>query len=114
MAQSGDFIVLAPTADAPEGEVVRVEVQGHALAVYNVDGVFYASDDLCNHGNASLSEGYLDGDTIECPLHGGCFKVTDGSPCAPPVIKPMVTYSVAEREGNIVLTQPEQLSLTNG
>lgn len=109
MVEAAEFIVLAQTQDIPEGEVVRVEVGGHALAVYNVAGVFHASDDSCNHGNASLSEGYLDGDTIECPLHGGCFKVTDGSPCVPPVTQSMRIYDVAERDGKVVLTDPRQL-----
>lgn len=106
-----DRVVLVAADDVPPGQVIQVVVNGHALALYNVDGVFYASDDRCNHGNANLSDGYLDGDVIECPLHGGCFKVVDGSPCSPPVTQPMKTYSVAVEDGQVVLINPEQLGI---
>lgn len=106
---SEDKIILARVADIPENDVIGVNVQGVAIAVYSVDGEYYASDDLCNHGNARLSDGFLDGDVIECPLHGGCFNVANGKPCAPPVTNPMKTYRVAVDGDHLVLVDPEQL-----
>lgn len=105
----GTAVVLARTDDIAEGEVLQVVVNGQPIAVYNVDGEFYASDDVCNHGQASLSEGYLEGDEIECPLHGGRFNVKTGAPCAPPVTRPMKTYRVELRDGQVLLADPAEL-----
>lgn len=102
-------LTLASVANIPVDDVIAIRIEGHDLAVYNVDGTFYVSDDRCNHGNAKLSEGFLDGDVIECPLHGGCFKVTNGEPCASPVTQPMKMYSVKVEGGEIILTDPSEL-----
>ncbi len=106
-------LVLASVKDVPLDDVIAVHVAGHDLALYNVDGKFYASKNVCNHGNARLSDGFLDGDVIECPLHGGCFNVVSGEPCAPPVTHPMVTYSVDVVDGLVVLSAPEELEREN-
>jgi naphthalene 1,2-dioxygenase system ferredoxin subunit len=106
-------LVLASAADIPNDDVISVHIAGHDLAVYNVNGTFYASEDLCNHGNARLSDGFLEDGIIECPLHGGCFNVVSGEPCAAPVTRSMVTYSVAVEDGLVVLTHPEELGMTN-
>lgn len=79
-------IFLCKTSDLAPGAVRKVEREGApALAVYNIEGAFYATDDCCTHGLASLSEGALDGDNIECNLHFGGFHVPTGkavfSPC---------------------------------
>ena len=106
-------LVLASVSDVPVDDVIAVHVSGHDIALYNVDGKFYASKDLCNHGNAMLSEGFLDGEVIECPLHGGCFNVVTGNPCGAPVTHPMITYSVDVVDGLVVLTAPEELEIGN-
>lgn len=106
-------LILASVADVPLDDVIAVHVAGHDLAVYNVDGTFYASKDRCNHGNARLSDGFLDGGVIECPLHGGCFNVVSGAPCAAPVTRPMVTYSVEVEDGLVMLAHPEELEVTD-
>lgn len=105
----GAPVVLARADAIAEGEVLQVVVNGRAIAVYNVGGAFYASDDVCNHGQASLAEGWLEGEEIECPLHGGRFNVKTGMPCAPPVSRPMKTYRVALRDGQVVLADPAEL-----
>src|SRR5262245_65458545 len=68
-----------------EGTARGVEVGGRRLALYNIGGTFYATDDRCTHARASLSEGFIEGDVIECPLHGGRFHIPTGEPLAPPV-----------------------------
>lgn len=108
-AADAPAVVLARADAIGEGEVVQVVVNGKAIAVYHVDGEYYASDDVCNHGQASLAEGYLDGDEIECPLHGGRFNVKTGAPCAPPATRPMKTYRVEVRAGEVVLVDPAEL-----
>ena len=66
--ETGDLVTirLCATRDIPAGEVIRVDLDdGRALAVYNLDGEFFATDDLCTHGDASLAEGEVDGGKIE-------------------------------------------------
>ena len=102
-------LVIASVSDVPENDVIAVTVQDHMLAVYNVDGKIYASDDRCSHGNAQLSDGYVEDGLIECPLHSGTFKICDGSPCDPPAVVPMKVYQVAVQGNDIVLLDPSEL-----
>ena len=69
------------------------------LAVYNVEGQFFVTSNICTHNIAMLTDGYLEGDTIECPLHGGCFNVRSGEPTSFPCEKPLATYpSIVEQD----------------
>jgi len=68
-----------------EGTVRGVEIGDRQLALYNVGGTFYATDDICTHVKAYLSKGVVDGDTIECPLHKGRFHIPTGRPLTAPV-----------------------------
>jgi nitrite reductase/ring-hydroxylating ferredoxin subunit len=78
--------VKATEASAlPPGQMVGLEVGGKAVCVYNVDGQFYATSNICTHAFTLLSEGYLDGQMIECPLHAGTFDVTTGAGQGPPI-----------------------------
>lgn len=93
---------LMPAADIPEGEVRRFAAPGRrAVAVYNVAGEFFATDDTCTHGMASLSEGLLDGHVIECPWHGGAFDVRTGAAIAEPCTDPVRSYAVSIEDGFI-------------
>ena len=64
------------------------------IAIYNLDGQFYATDDICTHAYASLADGYVEGELIECPLHGGCFDIKTGKAMTPPVTEDLKTYEV--------------------
>jgi len=64
------------------------------IAVYNCDGDFYATDDVCTHRRARLSDGFLEGRTVQCPLHFGKFDVATGEPQNPPCTQPLTTYPV--------------------
>ena len=83
------------------GSVRRVEVQGRALAVYNVGGTFHATDDTCTHGFASLAEGTLDGHIVTCPWHGGAFDVRTGQPVAAPCTDPLRVHACEVRDGMV-------------
>lgn len=80
--------------DVPEGGTMRVEKEGLTLAVFNVGGKFFVTDDHCTHGPGSLSGGWLDGYEIECDFHGGHFDVRTGEVKAPPPWVPVRTYRV--------------------
>ncbi len=96
------LIRLCETAAVPAGSVRRVVVDGlPPLAVYNLDNQFFVSDDTCTHGQASLSEGVVDGEMIECPLHAGCFSIRTGEPLAFPAVIPIRTYPARVIGGDI-------------
>lgn len=85
-------VQLCRTADVAVGEVIKVEAAGLTVAVYNVDGTFYVTDDACTHGPGSMSEGFLEGEVIECNFHQGCFNVRTGEVVTPPCVVPLKTY----------------------
>ena len=86
-------IELCRVGDVAPGEALRVETAvGLTLAVFNLDGTFYVTDDACTHGPGSLSEGCIDGDMIECNFHQGVFNIRTGDVIQPPPIVPVKTY----------------------
>jgi ethylbenzene dioxygenase ferredoxin component len=85
--------VCAQSDIAPES-VKAFDVGDRRLAVFNIDGKFYVTDDECTHASASLAEGMLEGDVIECCLHFGAFHVPTGAVKAPPASLALRTYKV--------------------
>jgi nitrite reductase/ring-hydroxylating ferredoxin subunit len=96
-------IKLCDTDEVPPGEARKVETNDLTLAVFNVDGSFYVTDDACTHGPGSLSEGYLDGDVIECNFHQGCFNVRTGAVVSPPCVVPIRTYPSIVEDGIVYI-----------
>jgi nitrite reductase/ring-hydroxylating ferredoxin subunit/hemoglobin-like flavoprotein len=76
------------------GEVKLAFLNGRKIAVYNIEGAFYATQEECTHASGPLSEGDLDGKVITCPWHDSCFDVTDGSVVCGPAEQPLKTFSV--------------------
>ena len=94
--------ILLCRADAvAPGHALKVEHGDLALAVYNVDGEFYVTDDACTHGPGSLAEGELYGDVIECNFHGGQFNVRTGEVVGPPCMVPVRTYKAVVEDGQV-------------
>ena len=106
MDMSGSHIALCRTDEVAPGAALKVETAGLELAVYNVDGTFYVTDDLCTHGPGSLSEGFLDGEVIECNFHQGCFNVRTGEVVTPPCVVPIKTYAVTVQDDTIYIEAP--------
>ena len=94
-------VELCKVDDVAAGEVRRIEAGGLTLAVYNLDGAFYATDDACTHGPGSLSEGFVDGDTIECNFHQGVFNIRTGECVRPPCMIPVKTYRTVVEYGRV-------------
>lgn len=88
------FVTVAKVTDLAPGEMTYVEVADDPVCLINLDGEFYALSDICTHEEASLSDGEIVGDEVECPLHGGAFNIRTGSPVAFPVVTPVATYRV--------------------
>jgi 3-phenylpropionate/trans-cinnamate dioxygenase ferredoxin subunit len=104
----GEFVKVAQVADIPPGRGRLVEVGGRLIALFNCAGTFYALDDTCTHAAASLSEGYLEGTAVECPLHGARFDLRTGAALWSPAFVPVATYAVRV-DGPDVLVDPTPL-----
>jgi 3-phenylpropionate/trans-cinnamate dioxygenase ferredoxin subunit len=89
-----DFQTVARATEIEPGEMRQVRVGRKRIAIINVEGEFFAIDDTCTHEEASLSEGDLFGDIVECPLHGAAFNVRTGEVEAFPAVVPVETYQV--------------------
>lgn len=77
-----------------DGEVIGVVVAGREIALYEMDGRLYATDDICTHAYAKLSDGWMEKGEIECPLHAGRFDLKTGKATAPPCVDDVKTYPV--------------------
>src|SRR5690606_24442227 len=90
------FVRVASLAEVPEEEIVQVTVGDRQIALYHLPGgEIRATDDLCTHGQAFLSEGWMTEDgQVECPLHGGCFDIRTGEPTMAPCEIAIRTYDV--------------------
>ncbi len=96
-------IELCSTADVAVGTALKVETEGLAVAVLNLDGQFYVIDDQCTHGPGSLSEGYIDGDIVECDFHNGAFNIRTGEVAAPPCMIPVRTFPTTVEDGKVCI-----------
>lgn len=104
--------LVAQTDAIALGEVKRFEVAGIPVAVYNIDGQFYATHDICTHATASLSEGDVEGDRIVCPVHFGEFHIPTGQAVELPCERPLQTFLVyVEGENVYVDVERESLAL---
>ena len=88
------WVKAASRGDLPEGDIKGVVIAGREIAIYNLGGEIHATDDICTHAYARLSDGWLDRDEIECPLHAGRFDVKTGKAVAPPCTEDLKTYPV--------------------
>src|SRR3982074_3757208 len=85
---------VAKTSEIPPGHVAVFQVGGREVAVCNVDGQFYAIDDLCTHDGGSLDQGELEDAEIECPRPGARFDVRTGAAVQLPAFQPVETHDV--------------------
>jgi 3-phenylpropionate/trans-cinnamate dioxygenase ferredoxin subunit len=86
-------------SELTDGGVKRIE--DPPIAVFNVRGTLYAISDTCTHAEASLSEGQVDGTTVECPLHGACFDLRTGEALTPPAVEAVPTFPVVVQEDEV-------------
>ncbi|GIJ47432.1 (2Fe-2S)-binding protein [Virgisporangium aliadipatigenens] len=102
---SGEAVRVCAAADVAKGSVIAVEVQDTPLAVVHADDdSYYAVYDECSHASIALSEGEVDGCTLECWLHGSRFDLRTGQPSGPPAYEAVPVYPVEVRDGDIYVT----------
>ena len=96
-------MIHACTLDClPPGGVIRLTA-AVPIAIFNVDGELFAIDDTCTHQDASLADGWVEGYTVECPLHASCFDLRTGNPTGLPARIPVNTYPVVVENGVILV-----------
>jgi nitrite reductase/ring-hydroxylating ferredoxin subunit len=103
VTQSTKRLELCSTADVAPGSALKVEIDDLALAVFNVGGEFYVTDDACTHGPGSLSEGFIEDDVVECNFHNGQFNIRSGEVVSPPCMVPVKTYAVTLVDDKVII-----------
>jgi 3-phenylpropionate/trans-cinnamate dioxygenase ferredoxin subunit len=99
------FERVGVVGDVAKGTVLAVELDGVEIAVVHADdGHFYAVRDQCSHAAVALSEGEVDGCTLECWLHGSRFDLRTGEPTGLPATESVATFPVEIRDGAIYLS----------
>lgn len=98
-----EFHAVAKVGDVEADEPLAVQVGRTEIALYNLDGEIFATSDICSHAYASLSDGFMEGDTIECPLHAACFDIRTGKVKSPPAVADIETYPVKIEGDNILV-----------
>ena len=98
-----ELVTVAKTSEIGPGEAKCVQVKGQAIALFNIDGTFYAIDDTCTHQGGPLSEGEIEGTTVTCPWHGAQFDVTSGQVLSPPAPSGVKSYKVTIQGNEIKL-----------
>jgi ethylbenzene dioxygenase ferredoxin subunit len=93
MSEADEMLTLCATDDVNSYAPLCVEHDGMEYVVYTKDGAFYVTADLCTHGPGRMSEGYQEGDEIECPFHQGRFSFITGEPTVPPCTEALRTWT---------------------
>ena len=96
-------IRVASLDELPQGRGHRVDVAGHRVALFRIDDAVYAIGDRCSHAEASLAEGEVFDDVVECPRHGSEFDLRTGEPGALPATRPVAVYPIEVDDGDVYL-----------
>ncbi|HEY7489500.1 MAG TPA: non-heme iron oxygenase ferredoxin subunit [Candidatus Tectomicrobia bacterium] len=100
-------VQVAKTTDIPPGRARSIEVAGHKIAVFHVNGTYYAIENRCPHYGKSLSAGWVHGTTVTCPWHGAIFDLTSGDVLSGPARRGVQSYQVRVEDQSIYVDLPE-------
>lgn len=101
--RTAEFVRVATADEIPPGKGKAVTVDGRRIALFNVNGTFYAIDDTCTHEEASLAEGAVYGEIVACPKHGSRFHLSTGRVLSLPAVVPVNTYQVKVSDEQVLL-----------
>ena len=96
-------VPVCAAADVPENSVISREFGDELVAIYNIGGVFYATEARCTHATANLADGILEGDVIECSLHFGAFHVPSGKAVQSPCFIDLKTFRTEVKDGQVLV-----------
>ncbi len=102
----GEFVKVAEVKDITAGTGILVELEGDRIALFNMNGTFYAIGDTCTHAGGPLSDGDLDGEIVTCPWHGAQFDVKTGGVVGPPAPEPVTSYRVKVEGSDVFIERP--------
>jgi 3-phenylpropionate/trans-cinnamate dioxygenase ferredoxin component len=108
MAAALAYYEIGKVDELPAGERWFLEVGGVPVVVFNINGDFYAIDDICSHDSGPVGEGELDGHQIICPRHGARFDVRNGKSLTPPAVENIKNYSIRITDGQLEIGLPEE------
>lgn len=100
------FLTVAPVSEIPPGERLVIGIGRKWIAIFNIDGQYYAIEDRCTHDDGPLAEGELEGCEVICPRHGARFDVTNGKVTAPPALIDVPTYEVRVEGDEVQIAVP--------
>ena len=100
---SENWTKVAQVSDVPEDETLLVNLGPEPICLYNIGGKIFATHDTCTHGQASLADGFIEGEEIECPLHQGRFNIATGKAVAVPCTEDIRSYKVRIENGAVLL-----------
>ena len=106
MSGSGNWVRVAGVADLADGEALAVEIGDLNLALYHVGEEWFCTDNICTHAFALLTEGWLDGHVIECPLHAGQFDIRNGKGLCAPIEADLATFPVRIENADVLVELP--------
>ncbi|MEK7322892.1 MAG: non-heme iron oxygenase ferredoxin subunit [Pseudomonadota bacterium] len=101
-----DWVTVAAVAELTPGTRRIIDVDDVQIAVFNLNGEFYAIEDVCTHDYAPLADAKLEGDEIICPRHGARFCIRTGAVTAPPAYEAVTTFPVRIHEGMVQVRDP--------
>lgn len=101
-----EFIPVASEAELASGERIIVDIDGQAIAIFNIAGTYFAISDVCSHDDGPLAEGELVDHQIECPRHGARFDLRTGKALSPPAVVDIPAYPVRVVQGEVQIGLP--------
>lgn len=105
MTDDSEFITVAKVGSIPAGKAAAFPVRGHMVAVFHIDGQYYALNDFCPHMGSALHDGHIEDGVVTCAWHAWRFKISDGTWCDNPVIK-TDSYEVRVQSDEIQVRVP--------
>ena len=94
-----DWKNVAATGEFGPGEYQAIDLDDTTVAVFNLDGEYFAIEDVCTHDFGALTGGCVEGDRVMCPRHGAWFDIRTGEALTPPAYEPVATFPVRVHEG---------------
>lgn len=97
------FVKVCAAGDVPLDQGLRLDQGPEPIAVFNLDGEFFAISDTCTHSDWSLAEGYIEDGQVECTLHMARFCIRTGKVTSPPATRPVKRYPVQLEGGDVLI-----------
>ncbi len=97
----GEFVKIGKASEIADQCAKCVEIKGRSIAVFNLGGEFYAMDDLCTHEEGPLSEGFIEGEEVECPWHAARFNIKTGKALCEPAYEDQPMFNIRVVDGDL-------------